>query len=220
MPSPASAAKAAASSAAMDSNTCRDGSMQTMANLPSSVSVSVAPIGKFLTADPSKEGPFAEDARNLVRRSGYRDALACSRSSIECTHAYSRPAGTGLQASSEHDGSPSPSSISPCLFRDSQAQQADWEILHEASAVAAASVCVNAAAGATRMSPCQHADEARDSPAQGNHDPWRPFWLPDAELGARGAVMDIVTVLPFCIVNGCLVSCVLRGACACPVLSV
>ena len=25
-------------------------------------------------------------------------------------------------------------------------------------------------------------------------NPWRPFWLPDAEISARGAVMDIVTV--------------------------
>ena len=65
------------------------------------------------------------------------------------------------------------------------------------SAVAGKSVCVRVAAVSTRTFACQAPKAAGGMLAQEDHDPWRPFWLPDAELTARGAVMDIVTVLLF-----------------------
>ena len=149
--------------------------------LPVAASATVIPLSSFLTSDPSAEGPFPGEARNLVRRAGRSDGAAIRLSSavsVSARHRFRDEApACSDHAHRQHAGGCDVSG-SCCVYEDAS-QQADDD---------------RSVAAEPQPGQGQHACTPFECSAADDTDPWRPFRLPDAELHARGAIMDIVTV--------------------------
>lgn len=185
------AADAAVPKAAHEADAVVHCSPDAAAELP----VAVAPLSDFLTSDPSGEGPLPEEARNLVRPSRRSTAVEHSfasvsivqRRQVDCIAVDVMPA-CGSPFASSSDGTGRMSS-------EDKGNPADGSHELDGSRVAVdQNGCSSMLCKETVSQAGQKACTGCGTSADSDGDPWQPFWLPDAEVSARGAVMDIVTV--------------------------
>ena len=163
--------------------------------------VAVAPLSDFLTSDPSREGPLPDEARNLVRRSRHGSGAEHSpanggsidRRQVDCSAVDVMPACDSQTLPASDTGTCRISCR--CCHGHDKGNQGDGA--HESGGSRAgvdhngsSSMVLHESASLAGQQLCTGCGRSADSDA----DPWQPFRLPDAEVSARGAVMDIVTV--------------------------
>ena len=154
-------------------------------------SVGVAPLGNFLTRDPSLEGPFPGEARNLVRRSGHGRGDAASVASAKSAARLSHASPAGSDRISYHDDAARPGAS--CAHCNDHGASKQGDVYSVMKMTVDQGSCE---AGSDQDAACRSGQHTGPVCWCSDIDTWQPFWLPDAELTARGAVMDIVTVRP------------------------
>ena len=162
--------------------------------------VAVAPLSEFLTMDPSREGPFPKEARNLVgysRHGAGVERMSASLSLAESSHAVGN-AVDAVPACCQQSGCGSDAgtrTMSSC--RCHVHQKVEHAPCDDASndplVVVDHGGCSSELMQVTAHGIDRHSNTGCSRSTQSD-DPWLPFWLPDGEISARGAVMDIVTV--------------------------
>lgn len=153
-----------------------------------SFSVPVTPIGAFLTADPTAEGPLPAVARYLARP----QAPASKSAPLQ----YPNPDDQGRTENSASTAAAEGVVTSPAnpqsITVANLTAQAD---LHSPTAErlqgAASSSNDSKSEAVSAPAPESSAMSQAQSPET---DCWAPYWLLESELALRGPVMDIVTV--------------------------
>lgn len=150
--------------------------------------VPVTPIGAFLTADPTAEGPLPAVARYLAR------SQATAMKSAPLLHLNpddQNSTKTSASAATAEEIVTSPASLQPILVADPSAQADLHSPTAERLQGAVSSSNYSELEAVSDPGPESGAMPQAESPAT---DCWAPYWVPESELALRGPVMDIVTV--------------------------
>lgn len=167
------------------------------------------PAAALNLARPQGSGPRASAAKTcgpaVHSNEGGAAAAACSRAQANSEPVLTGGCGaTSGERSADFAGAPAAGTASEAseaapaagtASEISEAAPATWTA-SEAPTVVPAACHASEAVSTTENGQAPGATGQPASPAALNTaaDPWTPYWLPESELAARGAVMDIVTV--------------------------